>query len=40
VPNAANLVGLTLYHQWLIWDPTVNALNIVTSNAGTATVQN
>lgn len=40
VPNAANLVGLTLYHQWLIWDPTVNGLNIVTSNAGTATVQN
>lgn len=40
VPNAANLVGLTVYHQWLIWDPTVNNLNIVTSNAGTATVQN
>jgi len=40
VPNQANLVGLVLYHQWLIWDPSVNALNIVTSNAGTATLQN
>jgi len=40
VPNAGNLVGLTIYHQWLVWDPTVNSLSIVTSNAGTATVQN
>ena len=40
VPNAGNLVGLTVYHQWLIWDPSVNNLNIVTSNAGAATVQN
>jgi hypothetical protein len=40
VPNAGNLVGLTIYHQWLVWDPTVNSLSIVTSNAGIATVQN
>lgn len=40
VPNTGALVGLTVYHQWLVWDPSVNTLNIVTSNAGTATVQN
>lgn len=40
VPNAPNLVGLTIYHQWLVWDAGVNALSVVTSNAGSATVQN
>ncbi|MCK5943551.1 MAG: hypothetical protein KAI24_16330 [Planctomycetes bacterium] len=40
VPNVPTLVGLVVYHQWLIWDPTVNGLGIVTSDAGTATVQN
>ena len=40
VPSVPSLVGVVLYHQWLVWDPAVNALNVVTSNAGTATVQN
>ena len=40
VPVAPSLVGQELHHQWLVWDPSVNGLGIVTSNAGTATVQN
>jgi hypothetical protein len=40
IPNVAAIVGTELHHQWLIWDPTVNSLGVVTSNAGTATVQN
>ncbi|MEC9049151.1 MAG: M14 family zinc carboxypeptidase [Planctomycetota bacterium] len=40
VPNTPSLVGTVLYHQWLVWDPTVNGLNVVTTNAGEATVQN
>ncbi|MFK7741488.1 MAG: M14 family zinc carboxypeptidase [Planctomycetota bacterium] len=40
VPSTGSLVGLEVFHQWLIWDPTVNVLNIVSSNAGFATVQN
>jgi len=29
-----------LFHQWCVVDLTVNALGIVTSNAGSATIQN
>ena len=40
VPNASALTGLAVYHQWFVWDPTVNALNFVVSDAGVATVGN
>ena len=38
VPNNAALTGLSFYYQWAVWDPTVNAMNIVTSDGGIATV--
>ena len=38
VPNNASLVGLELFHQWALIDPTANALGIVTSDAGAATI--
>ena len=37
VPNAASLMGLPVYHQWAVLD-SVNALGIVVSDAGRATV--
>ena len=40
VPNDASLVGLELFHQWGVIDPTVNPLGIVMSNAGRALVGN
>jgi len=40
VPTAPSLVGVVLFHQWCVVDLTVNALGIVTSNAGSATIQN
>ena len=40
VPATPSLVGLALFHQWFVVDPTVNALGIVTSNGGSATIQN
>lgn len=40
VPNQQNLLGLELFHQWAIWDPTVNNLNIVMSNGGVAKIGN
>ncbi len=40
VPAAANLVGLDVFHQWAIWDPTVNSLKLVVSNGGKATLGN
>jgi hypothetical protein len=40
VPASGSLVGLDVFHQWAIWDPTVNSLNIVVSNGGRATVGN
>ncbi len=39
VPNASNLIGVTLHHQWLVLD-NVNTLGLVVSNAGRATVGN
>jgi hypothetical protein len=38
VPNNAALTGLSFYYQWAVWDPTVNSMNIVTSDGGIATV--
>ena len=40
VPNNPSFVGLSVFHQWLVWDPGVNLLSVVASNGGTATVQN
>jgi hypothetical protein len=40
VPSQSSLVGFQLFHQWLVWDPTVNNLSIVTSAGGRATVGN
>ena len=37
VPNAPSLMGLPVYHQWAVLD-SVNALGIVVSDAGRATV--
>lgn len=38
VPSSGSLVGLLVFHQWAIWDPAVNSLNMVVSNGGKATV--
>ncbi|MFK7739330.1 MAG: hypothetical protein AB8H80_03330 [Planctomycetota bacterium] len=38
VPNDPTLAGLSVYHQWAIWEPTVNSLSIVMSNGGNALV--
>jgi|GEM_PF-976230 len=40
VPNAQSLIGLQVFHQWAIWDPSVNNLAIVTSDGGAATIGN
>lgn len=40
VPNSGALVGLDVFHQWAVWDPTVNALDIVVSDGGKATLGN
>ncbi len=40
VPNTQALTGVSIYHQWAIWDPTVNSLSIVMSDAGVATIGN
>jgi hypothetical protein len=40
VPNNGALAGFNVYHQWAIWDPTVNSLGIVMSNGGIATLGN
>ncbi len=39
IPNSASFVGLPLYHQWAVLDA-VNALGMVVSDAGKATVGN
>ncbi|MFK7739775.1 MAG: S8 family serine peptidase [Planctomycetota bacterium] len=38
IPNDQTLLGLEVFHQWAIWEPTVNSLSIVMSNGGTATI--
>jgi hypothetical protein len=40
VPNSAALEGVNIYHQWAIWDPTVNSIGIVLSNGAIATLGN
>jgi hypothetical protein len=40
VPNSIALEGINIYHQWAIWDPTVNNLGIVMSNGAIATLGN
>ena len=40
IPNSQSLTGLSVFHQWAIWDPTVNNLSIVLSDGGIATVGN
>lgn len=37
VPNSAGLIGLDVFHQWAVLD-TVNALNLVVSDAGKASI--
>ena len=37
VPSSAGFMGLRVYHQWAVLDPTVNALGIVVSGSGRAT---
>jgi hypothetical protein len=37
IPASPANIGLSLYHQWAVWDQ-VNALNIVVSDAGRATI--
>ena len=38
VPNSQALTGLSVFHQWAVWDPSVNALSIVMSDGAVATV--
>jgi hypothetical protein len=38
VPNVSGLIGQSFFFQWGVWDPTVNSLKIVTSDAGQATI--
>ena len=38
VPNNSSLEGVQVFHQWAIWDPTVNSLSIVMSNGGVAKI--
>ncbi|MEC9047922.1 MAG: trypsin-like peptidase domain-containing protein [Planctomycetota bacterium] len=40
IPNQQALIGVEVFHQWAIWDPSVNGLSIAVSNAGKATVGN
>ena len=40
VPNNPALTGMSVFHQWAVWDPAVNNLSIVMSDAGVATVGN
>ena len=40
IPNQQALLGVSVFHQWVVWDPSVNALSLVVSNAGKATVGN
>ena len=40
VPNSQALTGLAIFHQWAVWDPSVNALSIVMSDGAVATVGN
>ena len=40
IPNSQALTGLSVFHQWAIWDPSVNNLSIVMSDAAVATVGN
>jgi choice-of-anchor B domain-containing protein len=38
IPGSPGLVGLEVFHQWAVWDPTINSLGIVMSEAGRATI--
>jgi hypothetical protein len=40
VPASINLMGMRVYHQWAVLDPSVNSLGIVMSGGGTATIGN
>jgi len=40
VPSSGGLLGLQVYHQWAVLDPSVNALGVVVSGGGRATVGN
>lgn len=40
VPSAQSLVGLQVFHQWAILDPSANAISIVMSDGGAATIGN
>jgi hypothetical protein len=39
VPNLSSLIGISLYHQWVVFDP-ANALGLVVSEGGRATIGN
>ena len=40
VPSNQTLLGLEIFHQWAIYDPSVNNLAIVMSNGGVAKIGN
>jgi serine protease AprX len=40
VPNSAGLVGVEVFHQWLVLDASANAIGLVTSNGGHAVIGN
>ena len=33
VPNVTSLVGISVFHQWLVSDPAANSLGVVASGA-------
>lgn len=38
IPTTPSLVGLNVFHQWAVWEATVNALGIVVSDGGKVTI--
>ena len=38
IPGSPGLIGIEVFHQWAVWDPTINSLGIVMSDAGRATI--
>ncbi|MFT4513704.1 MAG: hypothetical protein ACI91B_002410 [Planctomycetota bacterium] len=40
VPNTAGLVGVDVFHQWVVLDGPANTLGLVTTNAGRARIGN
>jgi len=38
IPGSPGLIGAEIFHQWAVWDPAINSLGIVMSDAGRATI--